>query len=91
LKNLKKQDLYDWFTERPIVFPAEYRLLEIFLISNFDEAAGMTVMTKAGIRKATGFSKYLVNRYIDDLEESGTWLAKRNGTTHTYFFSPNYL
>lgn len=88
LPSLTKQELYEWFAQRPIHFPAEYRLLEIFLISNFDEGNGITRMTKAEIRKSTGFSKYLVNKYIDDLNDSKTWVAEREGKTHTYFFAP---
>lgn len=88
LRSHTKQDLYEWFTRRPIRFPAEHRLLEIFLISNFNEEQGITRMTKAEIRKSTGFSKYLVNKYVDCLNESQTWIAGREGTTHTYFFIP---
>ena len=45
-------------------------------------------MTKAEIRKSTGFSKYLVNKYIEGLEASETWDVLREGNTHTYRFIP---
>lgn len=85
---LTKQELYEWFASRPIHFPADHRLLEVFLIGNFDATSGLAKMTKAEIRRSTGFSKYLVNKYVDGLVASGTWAVNREGNSHIYSFSP---
>lgn len=88
LEALSQEKLYKWFTQRPIQFPADHRILEIFLISHFDDSLKATRMTKAQIRVLTGLSKYLLNRYIEDLSLSNTWLITREGKSHTYLFVP---